>query len=147
MVNKLSDFLSNIERENIAQATGTRMHKRLQRIDINAPAATRDTDLINKIKSCDGLIDFFGADSAAEVPVAGIINGKFISRRIDRLCIDHQKRLIRILDYKTDSAPDARRGLYIRQLMEYADLLRKIHPDYQIDLYILWLHDWRLERV
>ena len=90
---------------------------------------------------------FFAENTRTEVPIAGIINGNFISRRIDRLSVDDENKIVRILDYKTDIEKESRREKYIVQLNEYEKLMRQIYPEYKIEKYILWLHDWTLEKL
>ena len=87
------------------------------------------------------------SNAKTEVPIAGKLNGVFISRRIDRLVIDNNGKTIRFLDYKSDTDKNVLRDKYVRQLKEYAELLRSAYPDYKIAGFILWLHDWQLDEV
>ena len=93
------------------------------------------------------LVKFFGKNSETEIPVAGYINGRFVSRRIDRLVIDHENKLVYILDYKTDIDKSTYHEDYIQQINEYVELLRGIYPQYDIQAFILWLNDFSLEKV
>lgn len=102
---------------------------------------------MERIHSVPGLDAFFAAGSRCEVPVAGFINGKFISRRIDRMRVDDAQKSVAVLDYKTDTDKSARHGEYVAQLREYAALLRRIYPGYKISAHILWMHDWCMERI
>ena len=146
MTTTLHDLMNKERNQDFATATGNEMHLRLQRISLDAPRAA-DADLIARINACAGLSEFFRAPARAEVPIAGNINGRFISRRMDRVIIDDVAKTVRILDYKTDTDRTARRAKYIAQLGEYAALMRQIYPDFKIDASILWLHDWTLEKV
>ncbi len=147
MNNKLQDFISRCESESFATNAGRNMHIKLQHVFLG-DVPHGDADLIEKIISYgDELKSFFGENSKAEVPVAGIIDGHFISRRIDRLVIDDASKTVRILDYKTDIDTEQFRAKYIAQLREYTQLLKQIYPNYKISAYILWLHDWMLERI
>ena len=74
---------------------------------------------------------FFTENAQTEVPVAGIINGYFVSRRIDRLVVDDEKKVVRILDYKTDVDKTKYREKYIIQLGEYEKLMHQIYPEYK----------------
>lgn len=129
-----------------ATDAGTEMHQRLQRVSLNGNP-TGDADLIEHIRACPGLADFFGANSKSEVPVVGKKNNTIISRRIDRLVVDDTTHTVRILDYKTDIDRTERRQKYIAQLCEYKNLMREVFPDYQIETYILWTHYWELEQI
>lgn len=143
MTHKLSDFLDDINRRNIATSYGTDFHNRLQNIQIN----NTDDKLVQQILTNNDLARLFDALSKPEVPIAGHINGEFVSRRIDRLRIDETNKTIEILDYKTDTNHDARRRHYIAQLDEYKKLMSEIYPDFKITCFILWIHDWTLERI
>ena len=143
MTNKLRDFLDDTNRRNIATAYGTDFHNRLQNIRLDDIG----DELVQRILATPDLVRLFDALSKAEVPVAGNINGKFVSRRIDRLRIDAANKTIEILDYKTDINHDARRMHYIAQLDEYKNLMLQIYPDFKITCFILWVHDWMLEQV
>lgn len=143
MENKLRTFLDELNRRNIATAYGTNVHAHLQNIRLE----NTDDEWTRRILATPGLPRLFDTLSRPEVPVAGRINGRFVSRRIDRLRIDTNARTIDILDYKTDSNHDERRAHYIAQLGEYKKLMSEIYPDFKITCYILWTHDWMLERI
>ena len=91
----------------------------------------------------------FGADSRAEVPISGEIDGKIISAQIDRLVVQDDKVII--VDFKTnrpakktlEETPKA----YITQLNTYKSLIGKIYPDCHIETYILWTNEARLMQV
>lgn len=136
----ISDIVSKHQNDKFAVATGRVAHIEMQFAESNPK-------LMDKIKSFPELIDFFGSNSRAEVPVAAILRGRFVSRRIDRLTIDHKNKTIKILDYKTDVNRLDFRDKYVAQLNEYREILSQIYPKYNIKTYILWLHDWRLEQI
>lgn len=147
MNNKLNDFIANTESASFATTTGRLMHTKLQHIRLGENQ-TGDAELIEKIMAGgDALKSFFVESSQTEVPVAGVINGRFISRRIDRLIVDDATKTVRILDYKTDINTEKFHAKYIAQLKEYADLLKQIYPKYRVSCYILWLHNWALENI
>lgn len=143
MTNKLRDFLDDVNRRNIATAYGTDFHNRLQNIRLD----NTGDELVQRILANPDLSRLFDELSKPEVPVAGHIDNKFVSRRIDRLRIDTAAKTIEILDYKTDINHDARRMHYVAQLGEYKNLMRQIYPDFNISCFILWTHDWVLERI
>ncbi|MDE6250270.1 MAG: hypothetical protein K2M34_01380 [Alphaproteobacteria bacterium] len=143
MTNKLRDFLDESNRRNIATAYGTDFHNRLQNIQLD----NQSDELVQRILANSDLARLFDTLSKSEVPIAGYINNKFVSRRIDRLRIDMINKTIEILDYKTDINHDARRAHYIAQLGEYKNLMSQIYPDFKITCFILWTHDWILERI
>lgn len=128
-----------------ATRAGTDMHERLRKIVIDDATARGDAELIARIQPNAPLAEYFGPRARTEVPVAGTINGRFISRRIDRMIVDTATKTIKILDYKTDTDRRARRDKYKTQLQEYRDLLGAIYPGFTISAAILWTHDWTLE--
>lgn len=148
MTTKLCDFLREHERTMHAVDAGTRMHVRLEHITVDDDGTLHgDADVIAQINANPDLKPFFAPTSRPEVPVAGIIANRFVSRRIDRVAIDDVARRVWILDYKTDVNPDAMRARYAAQIREYVDLMHRIYPTYAIGGYILWTHDWHLEQI
>lgn len=143
----LNELLKQQENVKHATDTGTRMHNMLQRIIIDDNCISGDNILIQKIKNIPQLSVMFNCDSRTEAPIAGTINNRFISRRIDRLNINHNNKHIDILDYKTDVNHEIFYTKYIEQIREYAQLLRAIYTDYSISGYILWTHDFSLEKI
>jgi ATP-dependent exoDNAse (exonuclease V) beta subunit len=143
----LHNILSDSEKHVHATDTGTKMHALLQRVVIDKEFEQGDQQLIQKIKQNSTITRFFTAAAKTEVPIAGFINGKFISRRIDRLLINHTNKQIDIIDYKTDTSRDNYVDNYRIQLHEYAQLLHKIYPSYSVKCYILWTHDFSLENI
>ena len=143
-LNEILDAYTNTE---YATDAGLRMHTKLQSIVIDGNSCTGDAGLVDQISAHSDLLPFFAPNTRPEVPIAGYINGRFISRRIDRLCIDDMNRKISVLDYKTDTTHDRFYDKYIEQIREYVQLLRMIYPDYSIEAYILWTHDFSLEKL
>lgn len=136
----ISDIVSKYQNDRFAVDAGRIVHIQMQFAESNQK-------LMGKIKSSPEILDFFGSNSRAEVPVAAILHGRFVSRRIDRLTIDHKNKTIKILDYKTDVNRLDFRDKYVAQLNEYREILSQIYPKYNIKTYILWLHDWQLEQI
>ncbi len=147
MTTCLHDILSHEDSIRAATDNGTKMHTMLQRVIIDGAITHGPSNLIEKIKSCDGAEFYFHPTSKTELPIAGTICGKFVSRRIDRMRIDHTAKQIHILDYKTDIDTTALRTKYVAQLKEYAALMRAIYPTYHVTASILWTHEWRLEKI
>jgi len=146
MNTKIDDFIKNQTATEFAIKSGKIMHAKLQSVFVDDMSG--DTDLVEKIKqSSPELQRFFCRASRPEVPIAGIIDGHFVSRRIDRMVVDDDTKNVYILDYKTDIDTEKFRPKYIAQLHEYKSLISQIYPDYKISCYILWLHDWRLEKI
>jgi hypothetical protein len=147
MTNQLNDFIARHKSEKFATEAGLAMHIKLQHVCLGDNPCG-DKDLIDKIISCgDKLKYFFTDNSKTEVPIAGMLDGRFISRRLDRLVVDDTTKTVRVLDYKTDVDTEKFRAKYVAQLREYVQLLKQIYPDYKISAHILWLHDWALEDI
>lgn len=147
MTQNLKDFLIGAKNKEFATTNGTKMHAVLQHVIIDDDICCGDNDIIKTIKNKTELLPFFTKNAQTEVSIAGIINGIFISRRIDRLLINHNAKTIDFIDYKTDISKNEFIEKYKRQLTEYAQLLKSAYPEHKINGYILWLHDWKLQKI
>lgn len=149
MKQNLIDFLNTHERVKYATQQGSRVHALLQNIVIDDDNGINigDKDIIDVIRHKPELLPYFCTTAKTEVPIAGILNGVFISRRIDRLLINNQTKTIVFLDYKTDTNKGASWDNYKKQLTEYAQLLRSAYPEHKIFGFILWTQDWCLEQM
>jgi ATP-dependent helicase/nuclease subunit A len=87
-----------------------------------------------------------GADSRAEVPIAGILDGVAIAGQIDRVAIS--ERDILVADYKTNRAPPSSQdqvpAAYLRQMAAYQVLLQRIYPDRPVRCALIWTEGPRL---
>lgn len=147
MTDKLSEFMRAQKQQKFATDAGDLMHKKLQFIVIDDNFESGDTEILAKIKSKPELADFFVKSARTEVPIAGKIHDKFVSRRIDRMIIKDSEKTVQFIDYKTDLDTNLLRDKYIKQLSEYKQLLSEIYPNYKIIGYILWTHNWKLEKM
>jgi len=147
MVDSLRKILNEYDSAKYATENGSLMHAKMRAVHVKDGALVGDTDIIKNIKNRPELEMFFASESRTEVPIAAIINGKFVSRRIDRIIVDDKNKVIHILDYKTDINKDAFRANYVAQVHEYVLIVKKIYPKYTVRGYILWLHDWVLESI
>ena len=123
------------------------MHALLQHVIVDDTCTKGDKTITEIIMNRPDLWPFFGTNAKTEVPIAANINGKFTSRRIDRLLINNSTKSIDFIDYKTDTDKNTFLNKYKTQLKEYAELLQSAFPDYKITGYILWLQDWTLEKI
>ena len=148
MTQSLTKFLQNVERIKYATQQGTKTHALLQQVVIDdVVGVSGNPDIVATIQQRQDLLPYFAANARTEVPIAGVINGIFISRRIDRIVIDTSTKTIKFLDYKTDTDKQIFHDKYKNQVMEYAQLLRSAYPDYKIFGFVLWLQDWELEKI
>lgn len=147
MTQNLTKFLNEAQHKEYATTAGTQTHAVLQHIIIDSEYESGDSVIIQIIKNHPDLQHFFTKTAQNEVPIAGKIHGRFVSRRIDKLLINKSTKTIDFIDYKTDTNKTAYIDKYKKQLQEYAELLRSTYPEYQINGYILWLHDWVLDKI
>jgi len=91
----------------------------------------------------------FGPGSRAEVPVVGLIDGKALSGRIDRLVVTADE--VMIIDYKTNRPPPATPAevapVYLAQLGAYRAALERIYPEKRVRTVLLWTDGPRLMEV
>ena len=147
MTQKLTEFLTGAKNKDFATNTGTHMHALLQHVIVDNDIESGDAEIIKTVKNRPDLLPFFVKNAQTEVPIAGNVHGHFVSRRIDRLLINHDTKIIDFIDYKTDTDKNSYVEQYKYQLKEYAELLRSAYPNYKINGYILWLHDWVLDKI
>lgn len=147
MTQNLTKFLNEAKNKEYANSTGTQTHAVLQHIIIDSEYESGDSAIIQIIKNHPDLLRFFTKTAQNEVPIAGKISGRFVSRRIDKLLINKTTKTIDFIDYKTDTDKSAHIDKYIKQIQEYAELLHSAYPEHQINGYILWLHDWVLDKI
>jgi len=148
MTQELAKFLTTTLNNKYATQSGTATHRLLRHVVIDDVFGdTGSPEIIAQIKQTPNLIRYFSKDAKTEVPIAGIINGTFISRRIDRLLIEDLTKTIYFIDYKTDINKTALIEKYKKQLGEYAQLLKSVYPNYKILGFVLWTHDWCLEQI
>jgi len=147
MTNKISDLINKISRSEYATATGRSMHAQMQSVFYGVDGWVGDKNIINSISQIPELKEIMGPLSRTEVPLAGIVNGKFISRRIDRLYVNNDTKKVVVLDYKTDVDKNLFSEKYREQLTEYYELLKQIYNEFDIQCKILWLNDFTLENV
>lgn len=92
----------------------------------------------------------FGADSRAEVPIAGVLaDGSRWSGQIDRLCL--RDKAVWVVDYKTNRPPprDARDipASYAAQMQAYRALLQGVYPERKVRCFLLWTYGPRMMEV
>ena len=148
MTNKITDLINDKIRQDYATSSGVATHTRMQHIFFDEKGAPlSDDDIVAYITKHPDLVEYMGPLSKTEVPIAGYINGRFISRRIDRLYVNHNTRTVVVIDYKTDVDKERFYNKYIEQLTEYRRLLADVYPGYTIACKILWTNDFTLENV
>ena len=147
MSTQMHKIINDIASQKHATDAGTHMHDLLRQIKIDGAVQSGDADIVSRLLRLSELLPLFSSAAKTEVPVAGILRGKFVSRRFDRMLIDGAGRCVYILDYKTDTDKNVYHDKYIAQLREYTELARQIYPGYKISAQILWTHDWTVESI
>ena len=90
MADTLREMLTEYDNKKYATDTGSAMHQKMRFVNRLDDA----DDIIKQIKSRPELAIFFTENAQTEVPVAAIINGKFVSRRIDRMIVDDENKIV-----------------------------------------------------
>jgi len=147
MTQNLNKFLSSQFNKKYATANGTSIHLLLKNTIIDKDFESGDKKIICQIKNHTNLIKYFSRTAKTEVPIAGLVHGTFVSRRIDRMLIDDTNKTIEFIDYKTDTNKSIFIEKYIKQLNEYAQILYSAYSNYKINGYILWIQDWQLQPI
>lgn len=148
MTQTLENILIGAKNKEYATQTGTQKHAIMRHVVVDEKSGNHGaSDIVAIIQNRPDLKTFFAANAQTEVPIAGYINNHFISRRIDRLLINHENKTIDFIDYKTDTDKTTFVDQYKYQLNEYVQLLKSAYPDYKITGYILWLNDWSLDKI
>ena len=90
--------------------------------------------------------DLFGPDSRAEIPLAGMVDGRPVSGQIDRLVIRESDILI--IDYKTNRPAPTRAedipAAYVTQMHMYRSLIGQIYPDKTVRGLLLWTENGQM---
>ena len=148
MTNKLMKLMDDMAHQDFAMKSGTDMHAKLKKIffDVNG-GVSGDADIAAKLAHNKELIEYMGPLSRTEVPIAGYLDARFKSLRIDRLYLNDQTKQIVIIDYKTDLDKEKFHREYIAQLKGYQRLLTDAYPGFSVAAKILWLNDFTLENV
>lgn len=148
MTNKLQQIVNSQEQQQCAMRAGVAVHQRLGRVCFYPDgSATGNADIVSKLRLNPELVEIMGILSKPEVPIAGFVKGKFISRRIDRLYVNTDTKTVIILDYKTDKDKEQYYTKYTEQLKEYREILKMIYRHFCIQCKILWINDFTLENI
>lgn len=155
--------------QSAAMSRGTVIHALLQHLPILPAAARRaaagqylamqeDGIAAQAEGICDSVLavldrlelhDLFGSSSLAEVPLAGVVEGREVGGVVDRLAVT--PGMIYLADYKSDRAPPATHALipekYITQLAAYRRILQQIYPDRPVSTLLIWTETARVMEV
>ena len=89
-----------------------------------------------------GLVELFGPESRAEVPLSGVIGEQVVGGLVDRLAVLPDRVLV--ADFKTNRRAPARAEdtpvMYLRQMAAYRAVLRQVFPDRPVHCWLIWTH-------
>ncbi|TCS61641.1 double-strand break repair helicase AddA [Varunaivibrio sulfuroxidans] len=84
----------------------------------------------------------FGPGSMAEVALSGVVGGRVLSARVDRLLV--REDAVWVVDYKTNRPPPKKTAdtppAYLRQMAAYRACLKTIFPGKTVHCLLLWTH-------
>ena len=132
MADTLRGILNDYDNARYATNVGTVAHRKLRGVHTEKGKLVGDAEFVKNVLAHPELAQFFNENARTEVPISAIINGKFVSRRIDRLVVDDANHIVHIIDYKTDVNRDAFHEKYVFQLQEYISIINKIYPKYKV---------------
>jgi ATP-dependent helicase/nuclease subunit A len=144
LVHRLLQTLPNLEESDRSGAARAFLSRPIHGLKLDQVDALVDETLA--VLGDTACAPLFGPGSRAEVPVAGVVRGRAISGRIDRLVVGSGG--VKILDFKTNRLPPGRPEdvpvLYLRQMSAYRALLRKIYENQEVECLFLWTDGPRL---
>jgi ATP-dependent helicase/nuclease subunit A len=142
LVHRLLELLPDIPADKRRRAAERFLARGVHALDSEARAEIAEETLA--VLDDPDFAPLFGAESMAEVPVTGLVQGRegpaAVSGQVDRLALTEDA--VMIVDYKTNRPPPVRESevspVYLRQMASYAALLRQIYPDKAVRCYLLW---------
>lgn len=86
----------------------------------------------------------FDLEGKSEITLSGIIDGKSVLVRLDRLCITQDKAII--IDYKSHRNVSVSSLNEIKkQMLTYKTLVQEISPNKQVEFMVIWVEDLTLQ--
>ncbi len=86
----------------------------------------------------------FVLEGKSEITLSGIIDGKSVLVRLDRLCITQDKAII--IDYKSHRNVSVSSLNEIKkQMLTYKTLVQEISPNKQVEFMVIWVEDLTLQ--
>ena len=93
------------------------------------------------------LVELFGPEGRAEVPLTGLVGGNVVGGLVDRLAVLPERVLV--ADFKTNRRPPATIAetppLYLRQMALYRAVLGGIFPDRPLTAALVWTETGRVD--
>jgi ATP-dependent helicase/nuclease subunit A len=144
LIHRLLESLPSITPDRRRTAAQTFLSRPVHGLDADQQSAI--TEEVMVVLENPEFAILFATGSMAEVPVSGMIGGRTVAARIDRLAITDDE--IMIIDYKTNrpppSNPDDVAPAYLGQMALYRALLRLIYPGRSVRCTLAWTDGPRL---
>ena len=144
LIHRLLESLPSISPGNWRTAAATYLSRPVHNLEPDQQGAI--TGEVMAVLENPEFAALFGPGSLAEVPISGLIKGRTVSARIDRLTIGDNN--ITIIDYKTNRPPPANPDdvapAYLGQMALYRSLLRLIYPGRSVSCILAWTDGPRL---
>ncbi|QKX01729.1 AAA family ATPase [Wolbachia endosymbiont of Cruorifilaria tuberocauda] len=108
---------------------------------------TRDgkDEIYKKILAFNEKYDYlFDLEGKSEIPLSGMVDGKAVLVRLDRLCITQNKAII--IDYKLHRNISAFSLNEIKkQMLTYKTLVQEIYPNKDVECVVIWVEDLTMQ--
>ena len=138
LVHKLLETLPALPPERRAQAAKRWLSEPAHELDGDAQAQILSETLA--VLEDPALERLFAPDSLAEVAVSGVLGGRAVSARLDRLWVGEDR--VDVIDYKTNRPAPTDPGrvpeAYLAQMAAYRALLANLYPEKRIRCVLLW---------
>lgn len=108
--------------------------------DLESDAQSALLDETMAVLEHPDLTDLFAPDGLAEVALSGVLGGRVVSARLDRLAVTESR--VDVVDYKTNrpapTEPENVPEAYLAQMATYRALLAELYPGRRIRCVLLW---------
>jgi len=105
--------------------------------DLDVAARAAMVAEVLAVMAAPGLVDLFGPQSRAEVPIVGVVGDRVVAGQVDRLVVG--AGTVVIADFKSDRAvPDQVPAAYRHQMAHYAAVLRQVFPRHRVSAVLIW---------
>jgi len=111
------------------------------------PAAAREiAEETMAILHHPALVDVFGPESRAEVPLTGVVGEFVVGGLVDRIAVLPDR--VALVDFKTNrrtpEAVETTPVAYLRQMASYRAVVRDIFPGRRVDCALIWTREARV---
>ncbi|MFL3876315.1 hypothetical protein wTkk_000232 [Wolbachia endosymbiont of Trichogramma kaykai] len=102
-------------------------------------------EIYSKILTFNEKYDYlFDLEGKSEILLSGIIDGRPVLVRLDRLCVTEDKAII--IDYKSHYNVSISSSNEIKkQMLIYKTLVQEVYPDKKVECLVIWMEDLTLQ--